>query len=99
MVGHNLILREYLSQEILYLVKCMMQKCIKHLLSFYSGASQVAQWQRLPANAGDSRDMGLIPGSGRSPGGGNGRPLLYSYLENSIDRGAQSMGLQRVKHD
>ena len=41
-----------------------------------------------PANAGDRRDMGLIPGSGRLPGGGNGRPLQYSYLENPMDRGA-----------
>ena len=38
-----------------------------------------------PANAGD---MGLIPGSGRSPGGENGNPLQYSYLENPMDRGA-----------
>ena len=42
----------------------------------------------LPANAGDTRDVGLIPGSGRSPGGGNGNPLQYSCLENSVDRGA-----------
>ena len=41
-----------------------------------------------PANAGDVRDMGLIPGSGRSSGGGNGNPLQYSCLENSMDRGA-----------
>ena len=40
------------------------------------------------ANAGDVRDTGLIPGLGRSPGGGNGNPLLYSCLENSMDRGA-----------
>ena len=40
------------------------------------------------ANAGDTRDVGLIPGSGRSPGGGNGYPLQYSWLENSMDRGA-----------
>ena len=40
--------------------------------------------KNLPANAGDARDMGLIPGSGRSPGVGNGNPLQYSYLENSI---------------
>ena len=40
-----------------------------------------------PANAGDIRDMGLIPGLGRSPGEGNGNPLQYSYLENPIDRG------------
>ena len=35
-----------------------------------------------PANAGDIRDVGLIPGSGRSPGGGHGNPLQYSCLEN-----------------
>ena len=38
-----------------------------------------------PAKAGDAA---LIPGSGRSPGGGHGNPLQYSYLENSVDRGA-----------
>ena len=41
-----------------------------------------------PANAGDMRDVGLIPGSGRSSGGGHGNPLQYSYLENTMDRGA-----------
>ena len=41
-----------------------------------------------PMNAADMRDMGLIPGSGQSPGEGNGKLLQYSYLENSIDRGA-----------
>ena len=41
-----------------------------------------------PANAGDTREAGLIPGSGRSPGGGNGNPLQYSSLENPTDRGA-----------
>ena len=52
-----------------------------------------------PTNAGDA---GLIPGLGRSPGGGSGSPLQYSCLENSMGRGAgglQSMGLQRVGHD
>ena len=42
----------------------------------------------LPANAGDIRDLSLIPGSGICPGGGNGYPLQYSCLENSMDRGA-----------
>ena len=41
-----------------------------------------------PGNAGDIRDLGLIPGLGRSPGGGHGNPLQYSYLENPMDRGA-----------
>ena len=41
-----------------------------------------------PANAGDARDTVWIPGSGRSPGVGNGNPLQYSCLKNPIDRGA-----------
>ena len=41
-----------------------------------------------PANAGDTRDAGLIPGWGRSPGGGNGNSLQYSCLGNPMDRGA-----------
>ena len=41
-----------------------------------------------PANAGDIRDMGLIPGSGKSPGGKYGIPLQYSCLENPMERGA-----------
>ena len=40
--------------------------------------------KNLPANAGDRGNAGLIPGSGRSPGEGNGKPLQYSCLENSI---------------
>ena len=46
-------------------------------------------------------DLGLIPGSGRSPGLGNGNPLQYSCLGNPMDRGLgrlQSMGLKRVGH-
>ena len=41
-----------------------------------------------PANAGDRRDVGSIPGSGRSPAGGRGNPLQYSWLENPMNRGA-----------
>ena len=44
--------------------------------------------KNLPANAGDARDTGLIPGSGRSPAIGNGNPLQYSCMENSMDRGS-----------
>ena len=43
--------------------------------------------KNLPASAGDARDEDLIPGSGRSPGGGNSNPLPYSCLENPMDRG------------
>ena len=57
--------------------------------------------KNLPANAGDARDMGSIPESGRSPGVGNGNPLQYSCLENFMDRGAwwATVRLQRVRHD
>ena len=41
-----------------------------------------------PANAGDTKDPGAAPGLGKSPGEGNGNPLQYSCLENSMDRGA-----------
>ena len=44
--------------------------------------------KNLPANAGDARDAGSIPGSGRFPGEGNDNPLQFSCLENSMDRGA-----------
>ena len=44
--------------------------------------------KNLPANTGDVRDAGSIPGSGRSPGEGHGNPLQYSCLENSSDREA-----------
>ena len=44
-------------------------------------------------------DLGSIPGLGRSSGEGNGNPLQYSCLENSMERGACRIGLQRVGHD
>ena len=44
-----------------------------------------------PANAGDTRDEGSIPGLGRCPGVGNGNPFQYSCLENPMDRGAQGV--------
>ena len=48
----------------------------------------------------NAEDPGLIPGLGRSPRGGNGCPLQYSWLENSMNRGRlESTGLQRVRHD
>ena len=58
--------------------------------------------KNLPVNAGDVRDAGSIPGSGRSPGGGNGNLLQYSCLENPMTEKPgrlQSMGSQRVVHD
>ena len=55
-----------------------------------------------PANAGDIKDVGLIPKSGRCPGGGHDSPLQYSCLECPMDREAwwaTVMGLHRVGHD
>ena len=60
-----------------------------HLSLPPEGAFQVVLMvENLPAGAGDVRDVGSIPGSGRSPGGGHGNPLQYSCLENPMDRGA-----------
>ena len=53
--------------------------------------------KNLPASAGQVRGAGLIPGLGRSPGGGHGNTLQYSCLENSIDKVA--IGLQRVEYN
>ena len=64
---------------------------------YINGVSQVVLVvKNPPANAGDARDRGSIPGSGRSPGGGHGNPLQYSCLENPIDRGAWWATVQRV---
>ena len=49
-----------------------------------------------PANAGDIRDVGSIPGSGRSLGGGHGNPLQYSCLEKPMDTGAWWATVRRV---
>ena len=49
-----------------------------------------------PANEGNRRDMGSIPGSGRSPGGGHSNPLQYFSLENPTDRGAWWTMVHRV---
>ena len=56
--------------------------------------------ENLPAKAGrDARGAGLIPGSVRSPAGGNGSPRQYSCLENSMDRGAQQVTVHGVSKE
>ena len=52
--------------------------------------------KNLPVNAGDKRNRGSIPESGRSPGEGNGYPLEYSYKENLMDRGTWQATVERV---
>ena len=52
--------------------------------------------KNLPANARVVRDVGSIPGLGRSPGEGRGKPVQYSHLENPVDRGAWQATVHRV---
>ena len=60
-------------------------------------ASQVALVvKNLPGSAGDLREADLIPGLGRSSGGGHGNPLQYSCLDNLMDRGAWLATVHRV---
>ena len=70
-------------------------RCELRSLSYlgFPGAPVV---KNLPANAGDVRDTGLIPGSGRSPRGGHGNPLQYSCLWNPMNRGAWQATVHRV---
>ena len=56
----------------------------------------VLEVKNLPATTGDVRDASLIPGLGRSPGGGHGNPLQYSYLENPMDQGAWQATVHRI---
>ena len=55
--------------------------------------------KRPPANAGDIRDLGLIPGLGISPEEGHGNPFQYSCLENPVDRGAWWVTVHRVAEE
>ena len=69
-----------------------------HPYSFLGGSVV----KNLPANAGDARDAGLIPGLRKTSGVGNGKLLQYSNLENPRDRGdwwAAVDGVTRVRHD
>ena len=69
----------------------------KMLICQLQWRSQVARVvKNPPARARDLRDTGSIPGSGRSPGEGNGNPLQYSCPENSMDRGAWQATAHRV---
>ena len=61
------------------------------------GLPGAAVVKNLPASAGNTRDVGLIPESGRSPGEENGHLLQYSCLENSMDRGAWQATVHGIK--
>ena len=69
----------------------------KELYQLYYQASQMMLVvKNPPANAGDTREVGSVPGWGRSPGKGNGDTLQYSCLENPMDRGAWQATVCRV---
>ena len=57
-----------------------------HLFLYHLGFPGGASHKESTSKSGDIEDIGLIPRSGRSPGGGHGKPLQYSYLENPKDR-------------
>ena len=64
-----------------------------YVRGFSGGASGK---ENLPADAGDARNLGLTPGSGRFSGGGNGNPLKYSCAENPMDRGARRAAVHGI---
>ena len=71
--------------------------CVCVCVEYIVWASQVGLVVKNPsANSGDIKDVGLIPGLGRSPVEGNGNPLQYSCLENPTDRGAWQATVHRV---
>ena len=74
-------------------VKITIQLCSFHMLSDLQGGASV---KNLPANAGDVRDSGSIPGLERSPGRGHGNPLQYFCLKNPMDRGDWRATIHRV---
>ena len=73
------------------------QRLYFSVMNSYILASQVVLLVKNPhVNAGNIRDVGLIPGSGRSSGGGHGNPLHYSCLENPMHRGAWWATVHRI---
>ena len=71
-----------------YMYTCMYTQMFTPIRTYTWASQVVLVVKNPPANTGDIRDVGLITGSGRFPGGGHGNPLQYSCLENPMDRGA-----------
>ena len=100
---HPLLLKR-LCKEFLFVLLAFLEYLLlfTSCLSMMVGFPGSSDGKESACNAGDP---GSIPGSGRSPGEGNGNPLQYSCLENPMDRGTmdrgtlQSMGSQRAGHD
>ena len=86
---------------LLHLEYSLKAQVVKNLLAMWDTMVQSwvgkIPWRRNPpANEGDARDLGSIPGSGRSPGEGNGSPVQYSCLEKPMDRGAWRAAVHEV---
>ena len=87
------LIQLYLVLLFVYLY-CLLHPCnypcfiLYHVLALFWASQVMLVVKNLPANAGDTRNMGSISGSGRSPGEGNSSPLQYSCLENPMDGGA-----------
>ena len=80
-------------------VLCLYRRFSERLILVFKGFPGGTKVKASACNVGD---LGLIPGSGRSPGEGNGNPLQYSCLENPMDGGAWWATVhwsQRVRHD
>ena len=83
------------------MVHCKEWKCVRVCSSFSTDIPTWLSDKESPAKAGDAEDTGSISGLKRSPRGGNGNPLQYSYLENPMKRGAWHVTgrSQRVGHN
>ena len=98
-----------MTQDVVYLytlftINLSVSSKMQHggILDRIRASQVVLVVKNMSANAGDVKDVSLVPGLGRSPGGRCGNPLQYSCLENSMDRGAwwaTVHGVQRVGHD
>jgi len=77
----------WLIKYYIYLKHAHIINCYSHTLNPRKASQVVLVVKNRLTSAGDLRDKGSVPGSGRPPGKGNGNPLQYSYLENPMDRG------------
>ena len=93
--------------DLMHMSLSKLREMVKDREALRAAVYGLAEWVFPHSSVGkesacNARDLGLIPGSGRSPGGGHGNPLQYSCLENPMDRGAWLAtvhGVARVRHD
>ena len=93
---HNFISASEIYSKHTVFITCQILYRYRYGYRYLRAPQVVLVVKNPPANAGDIRNMGLIPGLGRCPGGGHGNPLQYSCLENPMDRGAWWATVYRV---